>query len=131
MEPNKNRLAENDESDAQRKNSEEADMVIDMTAEHRNEVMQRQVLAIQRVQGAQGMVEVLKVRSSNDVMDVSEVKQRQVLTSIQTDQTIEVPRKLKPAGERTSVQERQTAQAEWQRVEHTGSPSSKPQRRAE
>ena len=103
---NKTRLAENDESDAQRKNSEEADMVIDMTAEHRNEVMQRQVLAIQRVQGAQGMVEVLKVRSSNDVMDVSEVKQRQVLTSIQTDQTIEVPRKLKPAGERTSVQER-------------------------
>ena len=87
-------------------------MVIDMTAEHRYEVMQQHVPAIQRAQGAQGMVEVPKVRSSNDVMDVSEFEQRQVSTSIQTDQTVEVPRVipheriLKPAGEGTSVRER-------------------------
>ena len=108
------KLAENDKFDAEQKNSEEADMVINMpgAAQHRHEVMQQQVPAIQRVECAQGMVEVPKIRSSNDVMDVSEVKQRQVSTSIQTDQAVEVPRVipheriLKPAGERTSVRER-------------------------
>ena len=60
----KNKLAENDEFDAEHKNSEEADMVINMpgAAQHRHEVMQRQVPVIQRVQCAQGMVEVPKIR---------------------------------------------------------------------
>ena len=52
------KLAENDEFDAEQKNSEEADMVINMpgAAQHRHEVMQQQVPAIQRVQCSQGMV---------------------------------------------------------------------------
>ena len=110
----KNELAENDEFEAQHNESDRADRVINMpgAAQHRHEVMQQQVPAIQRVQCAQGMVKVPKIWFSNDVMDVSEVKQRQVSTSIQTDQAVEVPRVipheriLKPAGERTSVRER-------------------------
>ena len=81
------------------------------------------------------MVEVPKVRSSNDVMDVPGVKQRRVSTTLQTarkkHQTVEVARitpqeRIKPAGESASVRERVRqfemngafhVRARWKRLE--------------
>ena len=63
------------------------------------------------VQCAQWTIEVPRVRSTNDVMDVPAVKQRRVSTTTQTARDVEVPRVIpqelvRPAGERASVRER-------------------------
>ena len=113
---NKNRLAENDESDAQRKNSEEADMVIDMTAEHRYEVtVQQRCDGCLRSQAETGL---------NQHSDGSDCRGAQGYSSRTDPET----RKRKKFG----AGARQTAREEWQRVvlEHTGSPSRN-QRQAE
>ena len=90
------------------------------TGRHRDEddmpvADQHQLVARQRRtstgQCAQGTIEVPRVRSTNDVMDVPAVKQRRVSTTTQTARDVEVARVVpqelvRPAGERASVRER-------------------------
>ena len=127
----KNRLAENDEFEAQQKELEEvpADMMtsrqvpaaqlIKETCETPHMAVnmpvaaQHQVPTVQRVETTVGGP---KVQFINEVVDVPAFKQRRVSTAMQTDQktdqTVEVARVipheriLKPAGERASVRER-------------------------
>ena len=86
----KNKLAENDEFEAQQKNWVEADRVIDMpgAAEHRHEVMQRQVPATQRVQK---VVEMPRVQFSDGAVDMPVITQRQVPMISNLQRTVEVP----------------------------------------
>ena len=89
------------------------------TGRHRDEddmpvADQQQPVVRQRrtstVQCAQGTIEVPRVRSTNDVMDVPAVKQRRVSNTTQTARDVEVPRVIpqelvRPAGERASVRD--------------------------
>ena len=102
----KNKLAENDEFEAQHKELDRADRVINVPV-----ATQHQVPAVQRVETTVGGP---KVQFIDEVMNVPTVKQRRVSTAMQTarktDQTVEVARVipheriLKP--ERASVRKR-------------------------
>ena len=104
----KNLLGENDEFEAQHKELDRTDRVINVTVP-----TQPQVPIVQRVETTVGGP---KVHSISEVIDAPAVKQRRVSTAMQTarktDQTVEVAkvihheRILKPAGERASVRER-------------------------
>ena len=86
-----NKLAENDEFEAQQKNWEEADVVVDMpgAAEHEHEVMEREVPVIRRVQRT---AEVPKVEVIDKVRDLSRVRRGQVPNIQSTQKRVEVPR---------------------------------------
>ena len=104
----KNKLAENDVFEAQHKELDRTDRVINVPVP-----TQHQVPIVQRVETTVGGP---KVHSISGAMDPTAVKQRRVSTAMQTarktDQTVEVARVipheriLKPAGERASVRER-------------------------
>ena len=74
-----NKLAENDEIEAQQKKWKEADMVIDMpgAAQHRHEVMQR---LLPNIQSIQKTVQVPRVQSIDRVVDDPTVMSRQAST---------------------------------------------------
>ena len=104
----KSLLGENDEFEAQHKELDRTDRVINVPVP-----TQPQVPIVQRVETTVGGP---KMHSISEVMDAPAVKQRRVSTAMQTarktDQTVEVAkvipheRILKPAGERASVRER-------------------------